>query len=678
MQIYVDVNACRSGNGSKLSPFKSINEAARIAMPGDEVLVAPGVYREYINPKNAGREDARIVYRSIEPLGAVITGAEIADRWTPVEGTTYVTRVHNSIFGTYNPYIQEVEGDWYFADNHMHTGSVYVNDRMFYEAATLEECIKGERFEGSWEPEFSIYKWYCEQDKEKDETVIYANFQDLDPAKNKVEIAVRRNCFMPTEKYIGYITLSGFNVCKAATTWAPPAAYQDGMIGAHWSKGWIIEDCDISGSKCCGISFGNYSQENNDNFFFHNHVKSPTQMERDAVCRAQYDGWTKETVGSHIVRRCHIHHCEQTGIVGRMGCVFSTIEDCHIHHINCMQQLGGAEIAGIKFHAAIDVTFRRNHIHHTWMGIWTDWEAQGTRITGNLLHDNQPPAHIKLKPDNFNQDLFVEVGHGPILIDNNILLSECALRIPTEGVAMVHNLVCGSYTMVGWGVDSVINGQREPRYTPYHIPHRTEVAGFMTILHGDNRFYNNIFSQRFAVPDDFLEGWDMSRNANNFEVGTHVWNEYPVYEDWIQLFDIGKRRPDMGKLATGHFGHLPVWIDGNAYFAGAQAFDKEKNKLVSADEVKIELCCDGDKCILKTNAFDLVKDFAVTQIDTEILGKAFEPDEKYENPDGTPIVLNEDYAGNKRGLNIVPGPFAATNPGNENGTYVVWNKLSIE
>lgn len=40
---------------------------------GDEVWVAPGVYREYVDPVHAGREDARITYRSVEPLGAVIT-----------------------------------------------------------------------------------------------------------------------------------------------------------------------------------------------------------------------------------------------------------------------------------------------------------------------------------------------------------------------------------------------------------------------------------------------------------------------------------------------------------------------------------------------------------------------------------------------------------------------------
>lgn len=46
-----------------------------------------------------------------------------------------------------------------------------------------------------------------------------------------------------------------------------------------------------------------------------------------------------------------------------------------------MMELGGAEISGIKLHAAIDVLIRRNHIHHNTMGIWLDWEAQGARIT---------------------------------------------------------------------------------------------------------------------------------------------------------------------------------------------------------------------------------------------------------------------------------------------------------
>lgn len=44
------------------------------------------------------------------------------------------------------------------------------------------------------------------------------------------------------------------------------------------------------------------------------------------------------------------------------------------------------------------------------------------------------------------EDIFVEVSHGPTLIDNNLLLSDHAARLSTQGVAMVHNLICGSFT----------------------------------------------------------------------------------------------------------------------------------------------------------------------------------------------------------------------------------------
>ena len=449
--------------------------------------------------------------------------------------------------------------------------------------------------------------------------------------------------------------MSGFNINKAATTWAPPAAYQDGMIGPHWSKGWIIEDCEIWGSKCAGISLGKYYDADNDHFFTVHHVKSPTQMERDAVCRGQYHGWLKEKVGSHIIRRCNIHNCEQGGIIGRMGGVFSIIEDNHIHHINNMMELGGAEIAGIKMHAAIDVIMRRNHIHHCTMGIWTDWEAQGTRITQNLLHDNQRPAFAEpLTGGMCSQDIFVEVGHGPTLIDNNILLSDASLRIATEGVAMVHNLICGALTCVGDGTGW--------RYTPYHMPHRTEVQGFMTILHGDDRFYNNIFVQKYS-PEPFVLRSDSDPSkvqTDNREVGTHVWDEYPTYEEWIAQFDMDEEIPNMAKLEKAHFGHLPVWCSGNAYFDGAKAWKKEKHNLVDTkDGVKVELVEKDGHFTLDTNIYEYLGDFCADMIDTDTLGKAFEPTEAFENPDGTPITFNYDYLGSHRGINVIPGPFAS-------------------
>lgn len=651
MKIYVSAKAWREGDGSQARPFKHINDAAKIARPGDEVLVAPGIYREYVDPVNAGTEEAPITYRSTEPLGAVITGAEEIKSWLPYEGSVWMARIPNSLFGSYNPYTTYVYGDWYFAGRSKHTGCVYLNGKALYEADSLEACLKGQVYECSWEPEASVYKWYAQQ--EGDETVLYANFQGADPNRENVEINVRRECFMPSKTGVNYITVSGFTVTQAATTWAPPAAYQDGMIGPHWSKGWIIEDCDISNSKCAGISLGKYYDPDNDHYFTTKHVKSPTQMERDAVCRGQYHGWLKEKVGSHIVRRCNIHHCEQGGIIGRMGGVFSLIEDNHIHHINNMMELGGAEIAGIKMHAAIDVVYRRNYIHHCTMGIWCDWEAQGTRITQNLFHDNQRPAFAKqLKGGMMSQDLFVEVGHGPTLIDNNILLSEASLRMATEGVAMVHNLICGALTCVGGGTG--------PRYTPYHIPHRTEVMGFMTILHGDDRFYNNIFVQKWpAAPFTVIHDSDDGQDEENREVGTHVMDEYPTYEEWIAQFDMDTDTPDMAKLAPAHEGRLPVWVEGNAYLGGAKACKNEINGLVNGEQpVQVEVELENGRPVLSTNVYELLEGFTGRRIDTQVLGKAFEPEEYFENPDGTPITFDQDYFGDHRGAHPLPGPFA--------------------
>ena len=650
---HVDQSVKISGDGTENRPFSRISDAAKIARPGDEVLVAPGIYREYVNPEMGGTENARITYRSTTIKGAVITGAEVLTGWEK-DGNLWKASVENSIFGSYNPYTTYVYGDWYFAGKSRHTGCVFLNDRMLYEAASVDDCRSSRKSDTSWFPEDSLYKWYVQQSEDGQRTIFWCNFQDKDPNSENVEFTVRRECFMPSEAGKGYITVSGFKIDKAATTWAPPAAFQDCMIGPHWSKGWIIEDCEISNSKCSGIGLGKYYDPDNDNYFTTKHVKSPTQMERDAVCRGQYHGWLKENIGGHIVRRCEIHHCEQGGIIGRMGGVFSLIEDNHIHHINNMMELGGAETAGIKMHAAIDVIMCRNHIHHCVMGIWCDWEAQGTRITGNLLHDNQKPAYAKaLAGGMTSQDIFVEVSHGPTLIDHNILLSDVSLRIATQGVAMVHNLICGAFTFVGEGTTW--------RYTPYHIPHRTEVMGFMTILHGDDRFCNNIFIQKW--PSEDYVGRSDSRDEpqiENRKVGTNVWDEYPTYDEWISRFDMESDTPDMAKLEPFHEGHLPIWSEGNAYFNGALAFRAEKNGMVDTQntvDASVEDTKDG--WVFRTDVYTYLKDMACRMIDSDILGKAFEPEERFENPDGSSIIFDQDYFGRQRREKVLPGPFEA-------------------
>ncbi len=655
MVIYVSADAQRGGDGSKERPFRYINDAAQIAQPGDEVLVAPGIYREYVNPRNAGTEEQRITYRSEQPLGAVITGAEQVKSWEPCEGTVWKAKIPNGIFGSYNPYTTEIAGDWYFPIIRLHTGEVYLNGKSMYESPELELVQNPVSDSASWDPDFSIYKWYTEQ--EENQTVIYANFHGADPNQENVEINVRRNCFYPDRTGIGYITLSGFTVKQAATQWAPPTAYQEGMIGPHWSKGWIIEDCEVSDSKCCGISLGKYLQPDNENKWTTKRLKHGTQTERDAICQAQLEGWTKENIGSHIIRRCNIHDCEQTGIVGHLGGVFSLIEDNHIHHINNKQQFTGAEIGGIKMHAAIDVVFRRNHIHHCTRGLWLDWQAQGTRVTQNLFHHNTPPEGVKINSGiALGEDIFIEVSHGPTLLDNNLLLSRYSCKLATQGVAMVHNLICGPFTSVGSGTNNA--GTNEVRYTPYHVPHRTEVAGFMTFLHGDDRFYNNIFVQK-PVPEAYLNFQRSNPWGDPVETtGIHQFNGYPTQEEYLAQFfvegDSGAAE-DRGK----YYRHLPVYAAGNVYFNGAQPWDKEKDFVIDSEhEISLELREENGSWKLETNLGEILPEFGTGVISTELLGEAFEPEQRFENPDGTEIIFNRDYFDTGRGIHPLAGPFA--------------------
>ena len=53
MKYYVSASVYRSGDGSEKYPFKTIREAAKFAMPGDEVIVGAGTYHEYVDPENA-------------------------------------------------------------------------------------------------------------------------------------------------------------------------------------------------------------------------------------------------------------------------------------------------------------------------------------------------------------------------------------------------------------------------------------------------------------------------------------------------------------------------------------------------------------------------------------------------------------------------------------------------
>jgi alpha-L-arabinofuranosidase len=328
-------------------------------------------------------------------------------------------------------------------------------------------------------------------------TTIFAQFPGINPNEGTAEICVRPTVFTPEKTNIDYITVRGFELRNAATNWAAPTAGQVGLVTAYWSKGWIIENNEICYSRCGGVALGKYSDE-------WDGKRGTTEGYYFTIEDAQKkDGWTKEKIGSHTVRNNHIHHCGQVGIVGSLGCAFSRIEGNDIHECNMQGIWAGAEMAGIKFHGAIDTVISGNHIHHNGNpgGLWLDWMAQGTQITNNLFHDNT------------GHDLFTEVDHGPFLVANNLFLSRGAYQANAEGGAFAHNLVAGSFNILPDG-----------RRTPFMKPHSTETAGLHDCPVGDVQWHNNLLASgaNLAAYNQAGPTWPCEMSGNVFTKGSQA------------------------------------------------------------------------------------------------------------------------------------------------------------
>lgn len=631
MEYHVAKTGSDQYEGTKENPFLTINKAASVATAGDTITVHEGVYREWVNPKFKGLSNKRrVTYKAADGEKVVIKGSERIQTWNQVEATVWKVILPNTFFGDYNPYAEKVFGDWLVTlEETKHLGDVYLNGMSFYEVSSYEQLINPvirteildhwtQKIVPIHNPEQTKHVWFAEVDANN--TTIYANFQGIDPNKELVEINVRRSCFYPKETGIDYITVEGFEMAQAATPWAPPTADQPGLIGANWSKGWIIENNIIHDSKCSGISIGKEASTGH-NYRSIRKDKPGYQYQLESVFSAERNGWSKEKIGSHIIRNNTIYDCGQTGIVGHLGCIFSEIYHNHIYNIAIKREFWGHEIAGIKFHAAIDVQIHNNRIHDCSLGLWSDWQTQGTRISKNLFYNN-------------NRDLFIEISHGPYVVDHNILASEHSLDNASQGGAYVNNLFCGQ--MYNWkGLN---------RATQYHLPHSTKIAGFTFVYGGDDRFYNNVF-----VGKDDLKG-----------IGTSYYKNYTTsLEEYIE-----KVHEKNGDLEEFELVEQPVYINDNAYFNGAEPFEKEDCNLVNKNfNPNLTIIEEGEEVYLSCELPESFYNILGEVKSTKTLSRVRIVDAEFENPDGSDLILDTDFLGTQKSDQSPLGPISVLKKG---------------
>jgi alpha-N-arabinofuranosidase len=507
------------------------------------------------------------------------------------------------VFGAFNPFADEIHGDWFDAKGRRHhTAAVYLDGDWLVEAARLEDVV-----DGAPSPVPGASLWFAQVGPSA--TTVWARFPSVDPNARLVEVNVRRAVFYPDAPGRDYVTVRGFTMRHAATPWAPPTAEQVGLLGTHWSRGWVIEENTISHSTCACVSLGKHGDA------FDNTSADTAEGYVETIRRAHAHAipWTREAIGHHVVRDNTISHCEQAGIVGSLGPAFSVVTGNTIHDVHVRALFSGAEMAGIKLHGAIDVEIAGNHVYRTVRGLWMDWMAQGTRITRNLLHDNAA------------EDLFVEVDHGPFLVDNNLLLSKTSVLDVSEGGAYVHNLFAGRIVSV-----------EEPfRLTPWHPSHSTTVAGLVATRGGDDRFLNNVFVGRGDLP---MEG---------------------PRED-----DLNRRTAAHG-LAAYDLRPLPLRTGGNVYLAGAKPYGRETDAVVRPDvDPRLAVVEEKGAFFLRMAAGAELKQAVTSRVTTGTLGKAFVPQVPYENADGSPLVVDRDFFGKPRdAARPTPGPFETPGQG---------------
>lgn len=610
--IYVSPEGNNHGSGTASSPFKTISHAAEIAEPGMVVRVESGTYRERVNPLRSGTSnEQRITYEAAPGAEVIIKGSEVIRGWKHVEGNVWMVAIGNNYFKDYNPYKELITGDWFddYGQNH-HTGEVYLNEEALFEVRQIHDVLHPSKHLKSELGAASLRTWFCESDE--DSTYIWANFQGADPNTTMVEINVRPTCFYPEQPGIDYITVRGFKMMQAATQWAPPTAEQIGLVGTHWSKGWIIEDNVITHSRCAGITLGKDRASGQNVWGANPEIDGATHY-NELIKKALLppSNWSKESIGSHIVRNNEIAHCEQAGICGSMGGAFSIIEGNYIHDIWEKRQFGGAELGGIKLHGPVDCLIKGNRIVRAPKGIWLDWMTQGTRVTGNLIYNT------------YTEDLFVEVNHGPFLIDNNLFLSNCVSILDgSGGGAYVHNLINSKLMVVQQG-----------RETPYLGPHQTQVWGHAITRNGDNRFFNNIFlSVDDEVTDTMPNPWWKDRGG----VGLQLYQAY-----------------------------FPMYVNGNAYLKGASPYpDEESNLHLPQHDSRLRIEERGDEVWIRMNVPKKLRWMRVGIVDSDVLGSAKVSDAPFEQPDGSDWFLNLDYFGEERpSRKNIPGPFINTGNG---------------
>ncbi len=463
----VSVDGDDAASGETGAPLKTISRAAELAVPGDTILVKPGIYRERVSPPRGGEEGKPITYRG-EKLGKVfIRGSEI---WKPKwekhsEAVVFAVpdekMCNDDVYlDSANPFRVALASTPYARDGKPEVeryqrgneklvytcGQVIVNGRPWEQRPFLSEV------------ETRAQTWTFDGETGR----LYVNFGAIEPDKQLIEIAARRRVFAPHTLGLGHIVVEGFVIEHCGNQyptnfWQTMKWAQAGAMGLRGGHHWVVRNNIFRHANTVALDVGQNGRNN----------------ERETV-RAEGPAGS-----DNVIEKNYFLENGSAAIIGS-GTTRLIVRDNVILRNNTLGFVGPKryEHAGIKFHYINDGLIEHNYVadNPRCEGIWLDNQFPGTRVTRNVVLNNGARG-IFLEMSDYKWD--------KVLVDHNISIgNDIQFYVhDASGSTVMHNLFANSPADAKYGQGAYI----------YQVTARTKT--------GYHSLFNNLFVNHKSMLD---------------------------------------------------------------------------------------------------------------------------------------------------------------------------------
>ena len=476
-RIHVDTSHARASDtnpGTPERPLKTINRGARMAKPGDAVVIHAGIYRETIVPTRGGDGSRPITYRSFPGDEVIVRGSVVWDAaWAGEPGSNlYSAPIDLPVVDDYNPFLLALnlapDGVSPYVEFPVRPvaegkspvctmGQLFVNGELLVQVPSKAEVAERPR------------TWCVSRDGER--IWLHAGPRLGDPAQAVVEASVRTQLFRPYRRGLGHIHIRGLVFEHAVNPGPMPQA---GMVSVRSGHHWVIEDCVIRHAKTIGLDCGgetgkrgvarlrDTASEDRVMMKSHSHIIRNNLIESNGVCGISALLINKSIFYGNTFRN-------NANLLPRA-------KDYHTERMR-WNEWGGLKIHGLKNGVIIGNRFEENHR----AGLFLDTHFAGAIVSGNLFLDQRAHGVI-----------FEREGRRETYCVNNLFFNSSANDIRTMDVSKltVANNLCAA--------------QRRPNaYSVFYkfnfIPGTWRGGAAVHVAVRDNRIMNNIFYERTHI-----------------------------------------------------------------------------------------------------------------------------------------------------------------------------------